>query len=247
MTVISFRISGSMKKSLSAFFLVIALCLTGECRAVMAGSYAGEKIIYGITPFGRAEYNDLGQVDMDGQRVNCVTFRTQAMGFDDTETIYSDPQSHLPLKVERDISDWLGHEYLVEIYDQTSFKLTIDKFTAKGKRKVKTYRFESDGTIYNAILLPFYLRQVKDLDIGWEMKVRLPDEFTVRLDAEVEVRIPAGKFMTYHFVSVPHKFEVWVTKDALRLPIRIKGLGGVTYTMVMKKHSLPDTAAEGIK
>jgi hypothetical protein len=209
---------------------------SGE-KSVTAGEYTGEKIIYNIAPVGRAEYNDLGEVDVDGQRLNCVTFRTQVMGFDDTETIYSDPQTHLPMRVDRDVKKWMGRERLVEWYDQKSFELAIDKF--KNNKKVKHYAFKSDAPIQNAILLPFYLRTVDDLQIGWEIKVNIPEEFTIRLASFEEVKVPAGKFMAYHFTSTPDKFEIWISKDDLRLPIKIKGLGSMDYAMLMKKHSLP--------
>lgn len=234
------RVFGSIK-----YFCVIpavmCLFLFWEQQDVGADGHVGERIVYGISPVGRAEYNDLGEVNIDGQKLDCVTFRAQAMGFDDTERIYSDKQSHLPVKVERDVSKWLGKEYLVEEYDQKNFVLTIDKF--KNKKKVKQYVFKKDGPIHNAILLPFYLRTVDNLDIGWEIKARVPEEFTIRLESFEEITIPAGKFMTYHFTSTPSKFEIWISKDDLRLPIKIKGLGGINYTMVMKKYFLPQTKA----
>jgi hypothetical protein len=225
-------------------FIMCSFLLSGE-EIGLADGYAGEKIIYTISPIGRAEYNDLGEVEVDGKRLNCVTFRTQIMGFDDTETIYSDPQSRLPVKVERDISKWSRKENLIEEYDQTSFELTIDKF--KKKKKVKHYFFKKDGPIQNAILLPFYLRGVNDLNIGWEIKVRVPDEFTIRLGSIEEIEVPAGKFMAYHFSSIPEKIEIWISKDDLRLPIKIKGPGDIKYTMTMKKHFLPQEEPKGLK
>jgi hypothetical protein len=224
--------------------IMYSFFLSGE-KIALADGYAGEKIIYTLSPLGRAEYNDLGEVEIDGKRLNRVTFRTQIMGFDDTETIYSDTQNHLPVKVERDISKWSRKEHLIEQYDQTNFELTIDKF--KKKKKVKHYSFKKDGLIQNAILLPFYLRGVNDLNIGWEIKVRVPDEFTIRLESIEQIEVPAGKFMAYHFTSIPEKIEIWISKDDLRLPIKIKGPGDIKYTMTMKKHFLPQAGTKGLK
>ena len=226
-----------MQKCLWLACAVFCLFFSSGEKNVIAGEYTGEKIIYNIAPVGRAEYNDLGEVNVDGQRLNCVTFRTQVMGFDDTETIYSDPQTHLPVKVERDVKKWVAREDLVEWYDQKNFELSIDKF--KDNKKVKHYAFKSDAPIQNAILLPFYIRTVDDLQIGWEIKARIPDEFTIRLASFEEIKVPAGKFMAYHFTSTPDKFEIWISKDDLRLPIKIKGLGSMDYAMIMKKHVLP--------
>ena len=215
-------------KGILLIFFIMVLCFSWPDGNVLADDgYRGERIVYGITPMGRAEYNDLGDY---------VIFKTQAMGLNDTEKIYIDKQSHLPVKVERDVSLWLGKEHLVERYDQKNFVLTIEKF--KNKKRIKQYVFKKDGPIQNTILMPFYLRTIDNPDIGWEIKARFPQEFIIRLKSFEEVTVPAGKFMTYHFTSTPSKFEIWITKDALRIPIKIKGLGGLGYTLVMKERCI---------
>jgi len=198
-------------------------------------SYKGEKIIYGISPLGRAEYNDLGTTMLEGRTVKFCTFRTKAMGFSDTEKIYSDPESGMPLRVERDISYWFSKEYIVEKYDQKNFILTIKKFV-KGSEKLEEVVFKGDGPIHNAILLPFLMRQVSGLGVGWTATVRFPLKFEVRLASVEEIDTLAGKFKAYHFTSNPNKFEIWISQDPLRLPVKIKGAGGLGYTLVMESH-----------
>jgi hypothetical protein len=51
------------------------------------------------------------------------------------------------------------------------------------------------------------------------------------------VAVPAGKFRAYHFTSAPHKFEIWITADELRLPVKIEGAGGYPYTLMMNKRA----------
>ena len=63
--------------------------------------YTNESILYLISPFGKSVYNDLGIVDFKGMNVNLVTLRTKILFFEDTERIYSDPESLLPYKLER--------------------------------------------------------------------------------------------------------------------------------------------------
>jgi hypothetical protein len=226
-------------RKLLGIFIVFISCLNFSLNSASAMDYKGEKIVYAISPIGRAEYNDLGISEINGRKVHVVTLKTQMMGFADTEKIYSDPQTYLPIKVERNVTLWFKKEYLVEHYDQDKFLLTIEKF--KAKKKIKEYVFQKDSPIYNAILLPFYLRTVSNLDIGWEIKTNVPEEFTLKLASFEQIRVSAGKFMTYHFTSSPSKFEIWISKDTLCVPIKIKGLGGFSYTMVMKKHYLPQT------
>lgn len=192
-----------------------------------------ETIFYNISPFGTSEYVDFGLVDLNGKKANFVTFKTSLFGFDDLERIYSDPEDNLPLRVERDITFLFSKEYIVENYYSQVGKLLIEKF--KEGKLVEEFSFQAQGPIHNAIILPFSLRKVPDLDIGWNFVLRLPDEFKVNLVSIEEVRVPAGTFKAFHFTSVPEKFEIWITNDVERIPVKIKGTGGLGYTLSMTK------------
>lgn len=219
-----------------ALFLIGLSQLFLFAHGIDAYYHKGEKIVYTIDPVGKAEYKDLGIVELNGRKLNLVTFRTQAFGFDDMEKIYCDPDSLLPVRVERNISMWLAKEYIVEEYDQKRFVLTITKF--KNNKKVRTYIFKKDKTIHNAVFLPFYLRSIPKLDIGWSLEANFLNKFKIELVSVEEIKVPAGKFIAYHFTSVPHKFEIWISKDNPRVPLKIKGMGGLGYTLSMKKHTL---------
>lgn len=214
---------------LSSFFIL---------KGIYAFEHAEEKIIYAVSPIGRAEYCDEGLVELNNKRVRLVTFRTRLIGFDDLEKIYSDPRTLLPLKVERFVSILFGKEYLIEEYTPEKNLLVITKFI--GNKKVKEYVFKSDRPIRNAITLPFYLRSIPDFEIGWTFVAYFPNQFTVTLTSIDDVKVPAGKFKAYHFTSSPEKFEIWISKDKYRLPIKIKGLCGYSYTMVMIEHFLKE-------
>ena len=198
-------------------------------------NYAGESILYLISPFGRSEYNNLGVVDLNGAKVNLVTFKTKVLFFEDTEKIYSDPESLLPLRIERNISKLLGKEYITEEYDQKKFTMVTRKF--KGKKLVKEQIIQAKGPIHNAITLPFYLRGRSDLKIGWHFIARVPEEFGLELVSVDKITVPAGKFQAYHFKSIPNKFEIWINKDNPRVPLKIQGKGIFDYSLLMKKYS----------
>lgn len=225
-----------MLKKLS-FFLAVFIFFSGIL--VNAQEYdseqAIEEIYYDVSAFGNSVYQDLGQVEFRGKTVNLVIFKTRVMGFEDKETIYSDPVTGLPLWIERNISTWFDKEYLTEKYMQDEHKLTIIKF--KENKKVEEHEFKASGPIQNAILLPFSLRKVPDLEVGWSCDIMLPAEFKVKLVSIDDVAVPAGKFKAYHFISEPAKFQIWISADSLRLPVKIAGAGGLSYTMVMKKYS----------
>lgn len=203
-----------------------------------ASEQKGEKIVYDMRPFGKAVYTDLGQKQLNGKAVNMATFRTEVVGFDDTETIYTEPKSFLPVRVERDISMWGNKEYIIEEYIAGDHTLKITKF--KEKKETEVFTFKEDGPIYNAVILPFYLRTVPDLDIGWKMTIRLPAKFEVELVAVEQIKVPAGKFIAYRFTSTPNKFEIWIAKDNPRLPLKIKDAGVLGYTMVLDKYTAPE-------
>jgi hypothetical protein len=218
-------------KKLLVLFLCLPVWFLPAAPANEAPSR--EKIIFAISPMGIAEYNDLGIVEFEGKAVDLVTFRTRVIGFDDTEKIYSDPDTYLPLRVERDIRMLLGNEYIIEKYDPHKFTLTITKF--KDNKQAEELSFNSSGPIHNAILLPFSLRKVPDLRIGWKMDIRLPNKFEVKLVSIENVEVPAGKFSAYHFASSPPQFEIWISNDDLRLPLKIKDTSGLGYTLLIKE------------
>jgi hypothetical protein len=198
--------------------------------------YSGERIVYTISPLGRSEYNNLGVVDLNGQKVNLVTFRTKVLLIDDTEKIYSDPESFLPYKTERTISKLWGKEYIIEEYDQKNFTVAIKKF--KGGRLINEQIIKADGPIQNVILLlSFYLRGHPDLEIGWRFTARVPNEFKLELVSIDEITVPAGQFQAYHFKSIPDKFEIWINKDNPRIPVKIQGKSPFKYALSMKEYT----------
>jgi hypothetical protein len=65
--------------------------------------------------------------------------------------------------------------------------------------------------------------------------VRLPEQIKITLVSIENVTVPAGTFKAYHFTSEPKKVEIWISCDAARIPVKIKGFGGYDYTLVMDK------------
>jgi uncharacterized protein (DUF3820 family) len=198
--------------------------------------YTGERVLYLISPFGKSEYNDLGVVDFKGTKFNLVTFKTKVLFFEDTEKIYSDPKSLLPFRVERTVKKLWSKEYITEEYDQEKFIVVTRKF--KKDKIIYEQITKASGKIHNGITLPFNMRKSDGLKIGWCFTARLPAEFKLELVSIDEIVVPAGKFQTYHFVSIPDKFEIWVNKDSPGVPVKIKGKGIFSYVLLMKEYNL---------
>lgn len=202
--------------------------------------YIGEKITYdiklGSVNMGRAVFNYLEQAELGGKLVNLMTFETNSLRFKDLEKIYSDPDNFLPLKVIRAINGFNMKEDIVEEYDQENFILAITKL--KKGRKEET-QIKKKSSIHNAILLPFYIRQIAELKVGWNFTVQLPtQEFKITLVSMENMKISQGTFQTYHFASIPKKFDIWVTADKRKIPIKIKGSGSLGYVFIMRDYKL---------
>lgn len=201
--------------------------------------YIGEKIIYDVKintlKLGQARFSRLKDAKLGNKSVSCVTFETQITNFYDLEEIYSDLESGLPIKIIRNIRSLSGKEKIIESYDQQNFTLNITKF--KGKRKAEL-KIKRDIPIQNAIMLPFYLRRTPVLKVGWNLTVQLPKQkFTIKLAAIEKIRIGKTIFEAYRFTSVPKKFEIWVTTDKQRIPIKINGAGIFGYSLVMREYN----------
>jgi hypothetical protein len=200
--------------------------------------YTGERIVYSIKlgkiSLGKATFENVELTKKEGKLVNLITFETKVAGLTDVEKIYCDPERFFPLWVEREIYKFPSDERILEIYDQKNFILTIKK--QKGKSQSET-KIRKDTLIQNAILLPYYVRSIPDIKLGWSLPVNLPtQQFVIRLVSIEDVTVPAGTLRAYHFESEPKKFEIWISADNRRIPLKIKGLSGIGYILSMKEY-----------
>lgn len=219
--------------------IIFALATVICCRAEAVVVSPGEKIVFAVSPMGKAEYTDMGIVEYKGKRLWLVTFQTRLPGFNDLEKIYADPSTGFPLLVERYIHWPFSYEYLTEDYDPVNYSQVIKRYLKN--KLTNEYKFKNHGPFQNAILMPFYLRGVEGLKIGWKIEVRIPQKFMVTLSEIKEVQVGKKKIMAFHFTSEPNKFDIWISMDKHRLPLVIKGL---SYGMIMQSHK---PAKEGIK
>lgn len=221
--------------------IVIGLVLSSSAlfmSQLHADVYQGEHITYEIKPLGgRAEYFDMGLTDLNGRTVKLTVFKTSVMFFKDTEKVYSDPDTMLPIRVERDIKRWFGRENIVEEYDQKQYKFSITKYN--GRKMLSKQVYSADGPIHNATLVPFYLRKVPDVKLGWSFVLFLPQRYEVRLVALDEIRAGEQTLAAYHFKSIPENFEIWISKDERHVPLAIKSNGGLKYALLMREYIPP--------
>jgi hypothetical protein len=201
--------------------------------------YSGEKIVYDVSmggvKIGTSTFFHQALTKIGGINAYQVVFTTKVVQINDVENIWADTKQFLPLRVERDVRMWPKHEKIVESYDQALYTLDISKQSGKLQQ---TQRIIKQSPIHNAILLPYQVRRIDPLEPGWSMKVTLPtQEFKITLASIVEVEVPAGKFKAFYFESSPKRFEIWISADERRIPIKIRGSSGLNYMMAMRSYS----------
>ncbi|MCX7927354.1 MAG: DUF3108 domain-containing protein [Candidatus Omnitrophica bacterium] len=191
-------------------------------------------VILGGKRLGSAEFRYQERKKIEGRLVDIRTFTTQLMHFQDLETIWSDPETDLPIKVERKIVLWPRKEYIVEDYNQQMFSLKITKQVGK---RTTVMILQKDKFIHNAILLPTIARKNTSFQPGWSFVASLPtQDFTIRYEGIKQIKIPAGEFQAHYFVSVPERFEIWISTDERKIPLKIRGTDGLGYTLVMRSY-----------
>ncbi len=198
----------------------------------------GETMTYDIAMgklrIGTAVFRQMEDADLNGDAAHVIQLETNLARFKDKEIIYSDPETRLPLKVIRDIQNWLAHENIIEEYDQKNYKVTITKGTGP---RTNTMVIEKDKPIHNAILLPHFVRDMPALKPGMTFTVNLPTKsIEVKLAALEEVNVPVGKFKAYHFISSPRQIEIWISADERKIPLKIVGVGMFSYVLLLRKY-----------
>ncbi len=224
--------------------LTLSVKTKGEGIKTMQPNYVGEKIIYdvklGKLYLGKAQFNNLANEQLDGRFLGVMTMETKLTRFTDTEKIYSDPETLLPIRVERDILNLFIREKITEDYDQNNFTVTI----IKNKRvKQEKLVIEKESHIHNAVLLPYYVRRIPSLDVGKIIIANLPTRrLEIKLVSIEDIKVPAGTFKAYHFESTPKQIEIWISTDERRIPLKIQGTGLFSYSMVMSEYAFdPNT------
>ena len=200
----------------------------------------GEKMAYdvklGAISLGKSTFSQVPSAELNGKKLIVMVFETSLARFKDTETIYSDPQTFLPVRVERDIVNWFSQEKITEDYNQQDFTVTINK---KKGGKTETLVIKKDGPIHNAILLPQYIRRSAKLDAKETLVANLPNRrYEIKLVSTEEIKVPAGTFKAYHFKSTPNQIDIWISADDRKIPLKIQNNSlTLGYVMLLREYT----------
>jgi len=215
-----------------------------EKTVASRSQWVGEEISYdvkfGSLRMGEAHFTNCPPERYEGKEVSVLRVVTKLAQFTDQEKIYADTDTWLPIRVDRDIKAWLNKERITEEYDQNAFSLRITKY--KGSKKEETV-IQKDGPIQNSILLPYAIRHIPSLEEGWSFTAIFPTRTLVISLANVEdITVPAGTFTAYHFTSEPRQCEIWISRDARKIPLKITGTGAFGYTLELTRYVSPAAA-----
>ena len=208
-----------------------------------AAVYApGETFTYAIKKFGmRAGTATLvyhGPVEVSGTAYVQIVFTAKGFNFFDEEKIFADPETFLPLRVERDLNIFGKKEQIVETYDPNQGKVSIKKY--KGKEMIEEASFEKDRPIDNLYCFLFRYRMSGQFEAGQTFQMFLPTK-----DVEFEIvgleRISfyPGEDEAWYMESRPASYRIWFNTKEGKMPLRIDGAVGMAKTAMILEDYKP--------
>jgi len=174
-----------------------------------------------------------GEGDLDNKKVYHITFLTILPTLRDTEEIYADKNTFLPIEVHRKIRKRIGFsDNIIEKYDQENFRVDIEQ---KSKLRTNSFSIEKESPIHNVILLSYYYRTFENFNTKDRFKINLPTvDFEVAFKGIETIETHLGDYRAYAFTSDPPEFELWLSADEERIPLKIKNPGTLGYSLVIK-------------
>lgn len=187
--------------------------------------WPGETFVFridmGFLPVGKARLVFEGKTKLQGQDAYLIKFMTNTANFKDTETIYAQVDTFLPLRIERSINMWGVSSKIVEEYDQKEKYVKITK-TELGKTSEQT--ISSDSPIQNVVCMIYYYRLANNIELGKTVAINLPLK---KIDVEAKeirrVKLPKGRFEAYILESVPGGYDFWFDTGPRKMPLKITG------------------------
>ncbi|MBM3251857.1 MAG: DUF3108 domain-containing protein [Candidatus Omnitrophica bacterium] len=185
----------------------------------------GEKLMFrvklGFLTIGRSQLIFQGKTKLDEKEVYLIKFTTKTTSFNDTETIYAELDSFLPLKVERDIR-MLGKKInITEEYNQEKKMVTITR--TEGAKTTKEI-IKSDSQLNSILCLIYFYRLPGNIELGKTLSINLPlKKIRLKVKDIQELDVPAGEFDAFLLESEPKGYNFWFDTSISRLPLSIDG------------------------
>ncbi len=197
----------------------------------------GEELSYFVkyngVKVGSSKLTFNGEKKLNGKKVYHITFSTKAPSLKDTEEIYGDIETFLPIEVHRKIGKKIGfNDNVTELYDQKDFRVDIRSVSSL---RTKSFSIKKDSPLNNAILLTYFCRAKSTFTEKDSFDITLPTlSFRVSYKGEEKIKTPIGEYMSHLFISDPPHFKLWLSADDKKIPLMIQHPGSLGYSLVIR-------------
>lgn len=200
-----------------------------------------KKLVYNISfngiPSGYIEWMYLGRQELEGVAVEAITANSDTkilklLNLTSKERVFLDFETHLPLKVERDIVFFGRKEIISETYFQEQGFVKIGKSNSKNDESV----LYQDKPIHNILELLYFFPQDVKLKAGEWMIFNLPTQkVKIKMVRERILKVNGKKVDTYFMVGKGAKrFNLWLDKKD-KMPLRLEFITLVGKIIISRK------------
>lgn len=222
------------KRKNNLIFLIIGMIVvpgTGFAQPFQTG----EKITYDIKKIGvsagKATVELKGETALNDQKLLLIIFTAKGPKFLDEEKIYVEPETFLPIRVERNLNIFGNTEQITEDYDAKKGLVKITKI-AGGKTTEQV--IEKAGRMENIYGFLYRYRQTGNFKIGNAVKLNLPTKnLTLKIIKQYNISIARKTYSSFFMQSDPKRYNIWFDSGSQKLPLRIDGALGMGKTSMM--------------
>ncbi|MDD5430034.1 MAG: hypothetical protein PHE97_04855 [Candidatus Omnitrophica bacterium] len=213
----------------TGIFFAVTVFAAGVFASDIEARFKGkEHLSYSISfngiPSGNINWGYLGKETLFGHQADVLTVSSdtkilELLNLTSKETVFIDSQTHLPLKVERNVVLFGKKESISEIYDQDKGTVRITRRNSEVKEDI----LQQDKPIQNILSLLYFFPQNQPLKKGKWMVFNLPTQ-VIKIKFVKERLLDTGskKEETYFLIGRGAKwFNLWLDKKT-RLPVRLE-------------------------
>ncbi len=209
-------------------FIVNLFTLNVAAQNIESRFKDNEKLIYNVSfngiPSGTIIWNYLGQETIGENKVNVLALEADAkilklLNLTSNEKVYLDSETHLPVKVERDVVFFGNKELIQEIYNQEEGEVKIKRKNSQTTTEI----LEQEPPIHNILELLYFFPKSIAMEKGKWMDFNLPtQEIRIKIVRERSLRLHGDIYDTYFLIGRgARRFNLWLDKES-RLPLRLE-------------------------
>ena len=199
------------------------------------------KVYYNGIPVGKIEWEYKGRGKVAGKLadvlyLNSDTKILQFFNLKGDERVFLDANSHLPLKVERDIYVFGKKEIIEEIYNQKTGQVKIIKTNS---RQNEEEIINQDAPVHNILSLLYFFPQGVDLQTPGRVEFNLPTQIVgIKKYPPRRLKINGEHKECYFLVGKgKQKFRLWLDKET-RVPFRVEFILPIGKVSIVRKDTL---------